>query len=92
VEPALTEIRKAQTILYRILALHDRLGLGNTAEIRRRIALLNRLRLAYLAVQAARMGAGDPLAWLMAGLSVAEVAVEVGSEVLGENAGSEGPQ
>jgi len=56
------------------------------------IALLNQLRLAYLAVQAARMAAGDPLAWGMAIVSVGEVAVAVGSQFVTEDSGSEGPQ
>jgi len=50
------------------------------------------LRLAYLAVRAARMAAGDPLAWGMALLSVGEVAVEVGGIFIREDSGSEGPQ
>jgi len=85
------ELRKMQTILYRSLSLADRLGLANTADIRQRIALLNQLRLAYKAVQAARMAAGDPLAWALALLSVAEVAVSLGEEFTRETVGSEGP-
>lgn len=92
VGPALTQIRKYETVLYRSMALAERLGLANTAEIRQRLALLNQIRLAYLAVQAARMAAGDPLAWALAFVSVAEVAVEVGSQFVREDSGSEGPQ
>jgi len=92
VEKAYTELRKVQTVLYRSLALADRLGISNTADIRRMIALLNQLRLAYLAVQAARMAAGDPIAWALAAVSVGEVAVEVGSQFIREESGSEGPQ
>jgi len=38
------------------------------------------------------MAAGDPLAWLTAGLAVGEVAVSIGSEFAREDVGSEGPQ
>jgi hypothetical protein len=92
VEPALIATRKYMTVLYRTMALTDRLGLTTTAEIRERIALLNQVRLAYNAVKAARMAAGDPLAWAVAVLSVAEVGVEIGSQFIREDSGSEGPQ
>lgn len=45
------------------------------AGIQRYLAWLNRLRLAYRAVQLARMAAGDPLAWALAGISVVETGV-----------------
>jgi len=92
VQEGLVELRKLETVLYRSLALADRLGLANTAAIRERLAQLNQIRLAYLAVQAARMGAGDPIAWAMAGLSVAEVAVSIGSSFIRDDVSSEEPQ
>ena len=45
--------------------------------------LANRLRLALLALQAARMAAGDPLAWAMAGLAVVEIGADVMMEMEG---------
>ena len=92
VQPALTELRKVETVLYRSLALAEKMGLANTAEIRQRLALLNQIRLAYLAVQAARLASGDPIAWALAAVSVGEVAVNVGSLFIREEVGSEGPQ
>ena len=77
VEKGLTDLRKVETVLYRTLALAEKLGLADTAEIRAKLALLNRVRLAYLAVQAARMAAGDPLAWATAGLAVVETGVSM---------------
>jgi len=83
VEHTETQIRRLETVLYRTLGLINRLGLSEKlsqqiAEIQRQIALLNKLRLAYLAVQTARMAAGDPIAWAMAGLAVAEAGVSIG--------------
>lgn len=75
VEEAEKDLRRVQTIVSRTLSLLDRAGLTNTVAIQQKIALLNQLRLAYLAVQAARLAAGDPLAWGMAAISVGEVAV-----------------
>jgi len=79
VEPAFTDVRKLQTVLYRTLGLVERAaGNKNLTELVRQmqkaIMIANQLRLALLAVQAARMAAGDPLAWAMAGISVAETA------------------
>lgn len=81
------ELRRLQTVLSRSLSLASRLtgdeGLQRgIATIQSTIAWLNRLRLAYRAVQLARLAAGDPLAWALAGISVAEVIVS-NYEVLG---------
>jgi len=96
VQDAYVEMRKLQTVIYRSLSLARRLGGENLKELitiaQRAIIIINRLRLALRALQLARMATGDPVAWALAGISAAEVAVEIGSEVLGENAGSEGPQ
>lgn len=40
--------------------------------------VVNQLRLAYAALQAARMAAGDPLAWGMAAVAVGGFAVSAG--------------
>lgn len=88
VGPAYESLRKLQTVLYRTLGLISRAS-GNEdlnkfcEHIQRAISLCNRLRLAYAALQAARMAAGDPLAWAMAGISIAEVGVDVGTELSG---------
>jgi len=60
--------------------------------MQRTIMIANRLRLALRALQLARMAAGDPLAWALAGISVAEVAMDVGSVFIRDETGSEGPQ
>jgi len=49
-----------------------------TAVIQRHIMVVNQLRLAYAALQAARMAAGDPLAWGMAAVAVGGFAVSAG--------------
>jgi len=74
------DIRRLQTVLSRTLGLASRLtGDENLqrgiAAIQRYIAWLNQLRLAYRAVQLARMSAGDPLAWALAGVAMAEAGV-----------------
>ena len=87
VGPLEDELRRAQTVLFRTLSLASRLTGSESlkegiAEIQHTIILLNQLRLAYRAVQLARMAAGDPVAWALAGLSVAEVIVST-YEVVG---------
>lgn len=85
-------LRRLQTVLFRSLSLASRLtgdenlrrGIQTVQEM---IVMANRLRLALLALQAARMAAGDPLAWAMAGLAVAEFGVAVGGASLYEVGG-----
>lgn len=82
VKDAYTQVRELQTIFYRTLGLASRLtGDENLkqgiATMQRAIAIANQLRLAMKALQLARMASGDPLAWAMAGISVAEVAVSM---------------
>ena len=82
VGPAYEEIRRLETIFYRTLGMVRRFS-GNEDlnkcidNMRKAIAIANQLRLALAALQAARMAAGDPIAWAMAGLSAAEVGVSV---------------
>jgi hypothetical protein len=88
VEPAYENIRKLETVLYRSLRLAARLtGNENLQEamevMQEAIATANKLRLAYAALQAARMAAGDPLAWALAGVAIGELAVDVMMEVQG---------
>jgi len=82
VEKAYENVRKLQTILYRTLGLIRRMGLSEEldaqiAQIQRVIAIVNSLRLTYAALQAARMAAGDPVAWAMAGVSVGTFMMEI---------------
>ena len=85
---ALDETRKLQTVLFRSLGLVRRLS-GNEnlnnciSAMQRTISIANRLRLALRALQLARMAVGDPLAWALAGLSVAEVGVDIATEIGG---------
>ena len=81
VKQAEEDVRRLQMILYRTLGLVRRAS-GNEdlnsfiASLQETIAWANRLRLALLALQAARMAAGDPLAWATAALAVGEIAMD----------------
>jgi len=82
VEKAYEDVRRLQTAFYRTLGLAAQLTGDENLQrgirtMQRAIAVANQLRLALAALQAARMAAGDPLAWAMAGLSFAEVGVSV---------------
>ena len=83
VQPAEHSLRQYETAVFRALALAKRLGLPEDMVaaadyVQRQIATLRSLELAYYAVQLARMAAGDPLAWAMAGISVVSAAVSIG--------------
>jgi len=72
VEEALTNIRRAQTLLFRTLALMQRLGLPENiqaavTQIQRLISIMNQLRLAAIALQAA----SGPIGWGLAAVGVA---------------------
>ncbi len=78
VQKAVDDLRRVQTILYRTLGLLQRMGLPENIDnavwkLRTMIRIANQARLALRALQAARMATGDPLAWAMFGLSVAEL-------------------
>jgi hypothetical protein len=96
VEHAYEDVRKIQTVLYRSLELARRLGDENLDALIRKLqqvlAILNAIRLAYRALQLARMAAGDPIAWALAGLTIAEIALDVGTMSARELAGSDEPQ
>ncbi len=86
VEEAYTNIRRLQTALSRSLSLVERLSRGKDlpaliVETQRAIRITNQLRLALAALQALRMAAGDPLAWAMAGVAVAETVADVADEL-----------
>ena len=77
VEKAAENIRRYETVLYRALGLVARMGLPENVKeqlrvLQQTIAAVNRLRLAYAALQAARLAAGDPVAWGLAGIGVLE--------------------
>lgn len=82
VGPAYEDIRRLQTALSRTISLATRMfGTENIPKgiklMQRAIVISNQLRLAYAALQAARMAAGDPLAWALAGISAVEVGVSL---------------
>ena len=84
-EHAEREVRRLETVLYRTLGVLRRLTGSEEisyviAKMQRAIMIANQLRLAILALQAARMAAGDPVAWALAGVSIAEVGLNVASE------------
>lgn len=90
VEKAYEEVRRLQTVLYRSLGLAARLTgdenlIRGIRTMQRAIAIANQLRLALLALQAARMAAGDPLAWAMFGISVTTFALGVGDTMMEMN-------
>ena len=83
IEKAHEDLRKVQMLLYRTLGLMRRFT-GSEAidegimRMQQAIAWANRLRLTLLALQAARMAAGDPLAWATFGLSAGEMVMSTG--------------
>lgn len=82
VKEAYTTIRELQTIFSRTLALIKQ-ATGNEdinaliTIIQKAIRITNQLRLALATLQAARMAAGDPIAWAMAGIATVEVGADV---------------
>lgn len=90
VEDTDKQLQKLQATLYRTLDLAQKLGMPADLSqaisiIQRQISALNELRLAILAVQAARLAAGDPVAWAFAAVSVVGATVS-----LAESTGSFG--
>lgn len=85
IDHAEKEVRRLETVLYRTLSIVQKLvGSEDLTELirvsQKAIVYTNRLRLALLALQAARMAAGDPLAWALGGIAVAELGMSVASE------------
>lgn len=78
IEKAYEDLRRVQTVLYRTMGLLQRMGLPEDVDraiwqLRTMIRIANKARLALAALQMARMAAGDPIAWAMAGVSLAEL-------------------
>ena len=74
-----SELRKCQTLISHTLHLVERMGLPEDAQkainmIQQVNRAVNALRLAYNALQTARMAAGDPIAW---GLFVVQVGTAI---------------
>lgn len=69
------EVTVARSLLMDVTGLMALAGIKDAREIRRYIILLYQLKAAYDAVQLARMAAGDPLAWISAGITVTTAAV-----------------
>jgi len=72
--------------LSNIIRLSRQMGLPpeidqQAARIQRLITLLNAAIAAYRAVQIARMAAGDPIAWIQAGIEGVGLAVTVTSSI-----------
>jgi len=80
------ESRAYTSALLSGLNLARRMGLPDHMRdqitgIQRMIRMLNALKATYHAVMVARMAAGDPLAWIQAGIAVGTVAMDIGTEV-----------
>ena len=75
-----------------VVALASLLDIEGAADIQRQIRLVWQLKLAYDALQMARMSAGDPFAWLSFGVSAVSTAVMIGNELAREQHSSENPQ
>lgn len=80
VGPAYEEVRRLQTALSRSLSFVRRLSGSENIDAfcdkcLRAVAIANQLRLALAALQAARMAAGDPIAWIMTGIAGAEALI-----------------
>lgn len=83
-----SEMRIATPLLSRTLRLVER-ACGSAdfnvylGAVQKAIMWTNRLRIALALLQLARMRAGDPFAWAMAGIGVAELAADVMMEIEG---------
>lgn len=82
------EVRTLTPLLGRTLRLVSRASGSEdfnvfVGSMQKAIMWVNRLRIALAALQAARMAAGDPLAWAMAGVGVIEIVADVIMEVQG---------
>ncbi len=92
VKPVEENIRRLQTVLYRTLSIARALGLPDELNqqviaIQRLIALLNQLRLAIIAVQAAMLPGAGWIAVLLAATAVGTTAVSVGDMLAYEQRG-----
>ena len=82
VSKAEDDVRRLNTLFYRTIGLAQRMfGTENIPAgillMREAAAVANQLRLAYRALQLARLAAGDPIAWGLAAVSVAEAGMSV---------------
>ncbi len=88
VEQAVDNSRKLELILFRGLGLWNRmcrlLGVPDDSPImviteraQRLVMIIRSLHTAVVMLQAARMAAGDPIAWAMAGLSIGSATMAV---------------
>ena len=77
------EVTAYRSLLSSTLILMNRAGLKDAGEIQRMTVLLWQVVAAYQAVQAARMAAGDPTAWISAIVSAGGVAVSLEHELRG---------
>lgn len=92
VKPIEENVRRLQTVLYRTLAIARRLGLPDELNkqivaIQRVIALLNQMRLAILAVQAAMLPGAGWIALLIGATAVGTAAVSWGDMMAYEQRG-----
>ena len=83
VEEAAIEVRRLQTLLYTTLNVVRRLTgdenlIASIDLMQRAIRVANTLRLAYAALLAARVAAGDPIAIAQAGVTIIGTAITVG--------------
>ena len=84
-ERCVSEISRLSSALMRALHLFDIMGLppkvdAQIREIQRIVVAVNSLTTAYHALQVARMAAGDPIAWAVAGIQVATTIVSLGNQ------------
>ena len=86
------EATRYKSTLSDVVGLASMLDIKGTSDIQRQITLAWKLKLAFDAVQYARMAAGDPIAWISALTSGIGAAVSLGSEVARQTASAESPQ
>lgn len=72
---------RARKLLFDITTLASTMDLETDPAIRRRISLLFQVKAAYDVVQVARLAAGDPFAWIGAGVTVATTTIRVVDEL-----------
>lgn len=86
VEQAYTDVRKVLSVFHQWLTQLRRAGFSEQqqqliAEIQQLIALFNKLRLSLAALQAARMAAGDPIAWAQFGVTATSFLFDIGEMI-----------
>lgn len=87
VEKAIDNARRLETLMFRSLGLARRLGLPDDINqaiytVQRWVMAIRMAHTAMVMLQAARMAAGDPIAWAMALVGGASAAMTMGELIV----------